>query len=116
MSPNWFPVGKFPNDKPVPRQTNTIDGGVFCCQMAKRLSRRSSFDFNQTQMMAIQNEMIEQIVSGVIPIPTLPQVISLPRSDAENIVHRPGRFDMPPTERIKRLEAELRKLKAQFAA
>ena len=67
-------------------------------------------------MPAIRNQMIEQIVAGVIPIPPPPQVISPPRSDVENIVQRPGQFDMPPSERIKRLEAELRKLRAQFVA
>ena len=52
--------------------------------------------------------MIEQIVARVIPILTPLQLISPPRSDAENTVQRLGRFDMPPSERIKRLEAELR--------
>ena len=103
------------DEKSLPRQTNNIDCGVFLCQIAERLSRRSSFDFNQTQMPAIRNQMIEQIVARVIPIPTRPQVISPPRSDAENTVQRPGRFDMPKSERIKRLENELRKLRAQFA-
>ena len=83
--------------------------------MVKRLSRKSPFDFNQTQMPAIRNQMIEQIVACVIPISTPLQVISPPRSDVENIVQRPGQFDMPASERIKRLENELRKLKAQFA-
>ena len=90
-------------EKSISRQTNTIDCGVFNCHMAERLSRRSSFDFNQTQMPAIRNKMIEQIVAGVIPIATPPQVILQPRSDAENIVQSPGRFYMPPSEQIKRL-------------
>ena len=59
--------------------------------------------------------MIEQMVDRVNPIPTPLQVISPPRSDAENTVQRPGRFDKPPSERIKRLENDLRKLRAQFA-
>ena len=101
--------------KSVSRQTNAIDCGVFLCQIAERLSRRSPFDFNQTQMPAIRKQMIEQIVACVIPILTTPQIILPPRSDAENIVQPPGRFDMPPSERIKRLENELRKLRAQFA-
>ena len=104
------------DEKSVPRLTNTIDCEVFICQIAERLSRSSSIDFNQTQMPAIRNHMIEHIVAGVISIATPPQVISPPRSDDENIVQRPGRFDMPPSERIKRLEAEFRKLRAQFAA
>ena len=83
--------------------------------MAERLSRRSLFDFNETQMPAIRNQMIWQIVAQVIPIPKPSQVISPPRSNAENIVQRKGRFDMPQSERIKRLENELRKLRAQFA-
>ena len=66
-------------------------------------------------MPAIRKKMIEQIIARVIPILKIPQVISPPRSDATNIVQRPGRFDMPPTEWIKRLENELRKLRAQFA-
>ena len=66
-------------------------------------------------MPAIRNQMIEQIVALVIPIPTPLQVISPPLSDAANTVQRLGRFDMLPSERIKRLENELRKLRAQFA-
>ena len=66
-------------------------------------------------MPAIRNLMIVQIVNSVILIPTPPQVISPPRSDAENNEQRLGRFDMPPSERIKRLENELCKLRAQLA-
>ena len=66
-------------------------------------------------MPAIRNQMIEQIFARVISIPTPLQVILPPRSDADNTAQRPGRIDMPPSERIKRIENKLRKLRAQFA-
>ena len=57
-------------DEPdVPYQSNSFDCGVFVCQMAERLSRRSPFNFNQSQMPAIRIQMIEQIVAGEILLP-----------------------------------------------
>ena len=85
--------------------------------MAERLSRQSPFDFNQTQMPTIQVQMIKQIVSGKIPISSLSkEVLSPPLLDSEFAPQTMGRFDMPSSERIKRLEAELRNLRAKFAA
>ena len=66
-------------------------------------------------MLAIRNLIIKQIDVLVIPIPTLPQVISPAWSVAENTMQRLGRFDMPLSGRIKRIENKLRKLRAQFA-
>ena len=58
--------------------------------------------------------MIEQLVSGQIPISSLCQEVpSPPLSDSEIAPQKMGRFDMP-SERMKRLEAELRKLRAKF--
>ena len=85
--------------------------------MAERLSRQSPFDFNQTQMPTIRLQKIDQLVSGQIPISSLPkEVSSPPLLDSEIAPQKTGRFDMPSSERIKRLEAELRNLRAKFAA
>ena len=84
--------------------------------MAERLSRQSAFDFNQTQMPTLRLQMIEQLVSGQIPISSLPQEVpSPPLSDSEIAPQKMGRLDMPSSERMKRLEAELRKLRVKFA-
>ena len=101
----------------MPRESNSFDCGVFVCQMAERLSRQSPFDFNQTQMPTIRLQMIEQLVSGQIPISSLPQeVLSPPVSDMEIALQKISRFDMPYSERMKRHEAELRNLRAKFTA
>ena len=84
--------------------------------MAERLSRQSPFNFNQTQTPAIRHQMIEQIVAGDIPIPSPPQQVPPLQSDSAIAQQRTGRFDMPSSERIKRFEAELRNLRAKFAA
>ena len=96
-------------DEPhVPKQENGFDCGVFVCQMAERLSRRSEFDFDQSQMPAIRIQMIEQIVAGKIPLPPSDQVPTDP-------IH-PSRFDKPQSKQISCLETELRDLRAKFAA
>ena len=85
--------------------------------MAERLSRQSPIDFNQTQMPTIRLEMIEQLVFVQIPILSLFQEVpSPPLTDLEIALQQMGRFDMPSSERIKQLEAELRNLRAKFAA
>ena len=94
-------------DEPdVPRQSNSIDCGVFVCQMAERLSRRSPFNFNQSQMPAIRIQMIEQIVAGEILLPPSDPVGPPPQ--------KPNRFDQPPSKHILRLEEELRQLRTKF--
>ena len=95
-------------DEPdVPHQSNSFDCGVFVCQMAERLSRRSPFNFNQSQMPAIRIQMIEQIVAGEILLPPSDPVGPPPQ--------RPNRFDQPPSKQILRLEDELRALRTKFA-
>ena len=95
-------------DEPdVPDQSNSYDCGVFVCQMAERLSRRSPFNFNQSQMPAIRIQMIEQIVAGEILLPPSDPVGPPPQ--------RPNRFDQPPSKQILRLEEELRALRTKFA-
>ena len=95
-------------DEPhVPKQENGFDCGVFVCQMAERLSRRSEFDFDQSQMPAIRIQMIEQIVAGEIPLPPSEQVTAAPP--------RPSNFDKPPSKQITCLETLLRDLRAKFA-
>ena len=85
--------------------------------MAKRLSRQSPFDFNQTQMPTIGLQIIEQVVSGQIFISSLPQEISSPPvSDSNIALQKMGRFEMPSSKRIKRLESELCNLRVKFAA
>ena len=92
----------------LPTQLNGFDCGVFVCQMAERLSRRSHFDFEQSQMPAIRIQMIEQIVSGEIPLPSSEQQAAA--------TPRLSRFNMPPSQQITCLETELRALRAKFAA
>ena len=85
--------------------------------MAERLSRQSPFDFNKTQMPTIRLQIIKQLVSGQIPISTLFQEVSSPPvSNSEIASQKISCFDMPSFERRKRLEAELRNLRANFAA
>ena len=68
-------------------------------------------------MPTIRLQMIEQLVFGSIPILSLPkEVLSPPLSDSENAPQKMGRFDMPFSERIKRLKAELCNFRAKFAA
>ena len=92
----------------VPKQENGFDCGVFVCQMAERLSRRSEFDFNQSQMPAIRIQMIEQIVAGEIPLPPSEKVTAAAKC--------PSRFDMPQSKQITCLETLLRDLRTKFAA
>jgi sentrin-specific protease 1 len=89
----------------VPTQSNSYDCGVFVCQMAERLSRRSLFNFNQSQMPEIRIQMIEQIVAGEIPLPPSEQEAGQPR---------PSRFDKPQSKQILRLETELRDLRTKY--
>ena len=89
------------DEKSIPRQSNSFDCGVFVCQMAERLSRQNPLDFNQTQMPTIRLQMIEQLVSGQIPISSLSKkVLSTPLSDSEIAPQKMGRFDMPSSERM----------------
>ena len=109
------------NEPNVPQQTNGIDCGVFVCQMAERLSRRSPFDFTQQQMPTIRIQMLEQIVAGPFQLP--PQIrrepstssVTLPNNQEGAPSARLGRFDMTPTDRMQQLEKELRELRAKFA-
>ena len=102
------PNGNLVDEPHVPKQENGFDCGVFVCQMAERLSRRSEFDFDQSQMPAIRIQMIEQIVAGEIPLPPSDQVPTDPP--------HPSRFDKPPSKQITCLETVLRDLRAKFAA
>ena len=105
------------DEKSIPRQSISFECGVFFCQMAERLSRQSRLDFNQTQMPTIRLQIIDQLVSGQIPISSLPkEVLSPPLSDSGIAPQKMGRFEMPSSERMKRLEIELRNLRAKFAA
>ena len=110
------------NEANVPLQTNGIDCGVFVCQMAERLSRRSPFDFTQQQMPTIRIQMLEQIVAGPFQLPPSNQanepstsLVTLPPNQEEAPSARLGRFDMTPTDRMQQLEKELRELRAKFA-
>ena len=110
------------NEPNVPQQTNGIDCGVFVCQMAERLSRRSPFDFTQQQMPTIRIQMLEQIVAGPFQLPPSNEAnepstssVTLPPNQEEAPSARLGRFDMTPTDRMQQLEKELRELRAKFA-
>ena len=68
-------------------------------------------------MHPIRLQMIEQLISGQCPILSLPQEVPLPPlSNSEIAPKNMGRFDMPTFERMKRLQAKLRKLRAKFTA
>lgn len=79
-----------------PNQTNGHDCGVFICQYAERLARKSTFDFTQEDMPAIRQQMKSQILRGSI--------------QGENAATRWG---VPPEVEIKRLREELQKVNAK---
>ena len=68
-------------------------------------------------MKTIRFQIIEHLVSGQIFILSLPQKVSSPPvSDSTIESQKMDRFDMTSSERIKLFAAELRNLKAKFAA
>ena len=69
--------------------------------MAEHHSRRCVFNFNQTQMPPIRIKINHTLIPRPEPVKEFDR-------------QQAGRFDMPPSKRIKRLERELRDLRTKF--
>ena len=52
--------------KDAPLQYNGVDCGVFVCQYAERVARRSRMDFTQKDMKEARDRMIEELMKGEI--------------------------------------------------
>jgi len=66
---NWFNI-ELTVERKIPQQTNGFDCGIFVCEYAENISRKSNFNFTQKDTDFIRERIKTEIMLGtLIPDP-----------------------------------------------